>query len=267
MSAKVMALLKSYGMKTEVLSVDEAAIDLGPTDYDGAEILARSIKQRIKKELGLPCTVGVCHGKTISKIVCDSAKPDGLRIVKDDELVGFLSEKNVEAIPGVGRKTAEKLSEMGIYTIGDIAKSNEARLSDKVGSFGRELYMIAKGKDESEVSDVYEVLSIGRERTLAEKTNSTAEIFKMLDELSEETHAELERQGKVFKTVTVKGRYEDFTEKLKSKSFPNYSDSLDMIKSTSHSLIQLLIEKNKTFRKVGVRVSSLADKKGQKTLL
>jgi nucleotidyltransferase/DNA polymerase involved in DNA repair len=266
MSARVMALLESYGMKTEVMSIDEAAIDLGGMDYAAAEELARAIKDRIRSETGLACTIGVCDGKTLAKIVCDSAKPDGLKLVKNEDIVDFLREKDVGAIPGVGKKTADRLAEMGIYTIGDFMKSNEAELSDKVGSFGRELYMLAKGQDKSKVIDVYEIQSIGRERTLASSTTNLDEVFKMLDTLADEVHAELVKQDMLFKTVTVKGRYEDFTEKLKSKSFANYSDSLETMKSASRSLIRTMLGNNKAFRKVGVKVSSLVNRKGQKTL-
>ncbi len=266
MSAKVMALLKSFGMRTEVLSVDEAAIDLESMEYDKAGELAKKIKDRIGKELGLQCTIGISSGKVFAKMVCDSAKPDGLKVVRDQEIVAFISGKKVDAIPGVGQKTAERLSEMGIRKIGDIADSNVAQLMGKVGSFGRELFNLANGRDDSVVMETYEVLSIGRERTLPAKTTNMNEISRMLDLLADEVHVELLKQGKVFKTVTVKGKYEDFSEKLKSKSFKDYSDSIELMKSTSHTLIQLIIDKNLQFRKVGVRVSALADKKGQKTL-
>ncbi len=265
MSRNVMEFLQSYKFKMEVLSVDEAALDISDIDYKKAEELGKEIKKKISDKLGLPCTVGISTGKIFAKMVCDDAKPDGLKIVKEDEIIEFLKGKDIKRILGVGNKTAERLNSIGIKTIGDLAKTDTVKLIKAVGSFGAELHDLANGKDNSQIVEQWQALSIGRERTLDGKTNDIEKINKMLDELSDEVMVEVARNSFSFKTVTVKARYSDFTEKIKGKSFMNYTDSQEALKNTAHSLIKELID-SRTVRKVGVRVSSFAELKGQKKL-
>ena len=266
-SSMIMNLLKAYAFRTEVLSVDEAALDLGDTDIKKAEALAKKIKEQINEQLHLPCTIGVSTGKTLAKMVCDAAKPDGLMIVPQNKVVEFLADKEVDRIPGVGPKTKERLEKIGITTVRDLAVSNPSTVMNAVGSFGAELCQLANGHDNSEVVDVWTVLSIGRERTLENKTVDFRDIDKMLDELSVEVYNELKKQNFRYRTVTVKGRYNDFTEKLKSKTLHGYTDSLEVLKSTAHELIREIVA-DKPVRKVGVRVSSFENEseKRQKRL-
>ena len=264
-SARVMKVLQDYKFKMEVLSVDEAAIDTGGMGYDDAEALARKIKKEIRDGIGIPCTIGISTGKILAKMVCDSAKPDGLKIVKGDEVVDFLREKPVDNIPGVGKKTAERLGGMGIKTIGDLANANSSALASKIGSFGLELASVANGVDNSVVVGEWKVLSIGRERTLEHATSDLGDVNKMLDGLAEEVWKEISSRELQFKTVTVKAKYSDFSERIKGKTLHSYSDSLDLIRSVSHALIAELRGKRE-FRKVGVRVSSFSVGKAQKRL-
>ncbi len=262
-SSTVMNLLKAYAFKTEVLSIDEAALDLGDTDVRNAEALAKKIKEQINEQLRLPCTVGVGTGKIFAKMICDAAKPDGLMVVPQDKVVGFLADKEVDRIPGVGPKTKERLKKIGITTIRDLAISNPSAVINAVGAFGTELCQLANGRDNSEVIDVWTVLSIGRERTLENKTVDLKDIDRMLDELSIEVYNELKKQGFRYRTVTVKGRYHDFTEKLKSKTLQGYTDSFEVLKGTAHELIREMLA-DKPFRKVGVRVSSFESESEKK---
>jgi DNA polymerase IV (archaeal DinB-like DNA polymerase) len=264
-SADIMQKLRSYNFRTEPVSIDEAALDLGEMSYEDAEKLGLKIKDEINSNMGLPCTVGISEGKIFAKMVCDDAKPDGLKVIKKKDMKEFLNDKNVEKILGVGKKTAERLNAIGIKTIGDLAKVDQAKLANVVGSFGGELHRLANGEDDSKVTEHYDVLSIGRERTLDKKTIDLTEINKMLDSLADEVMGEVEKQGFSFKTITVKARYTDFTEKIKGKSLANYSNSTDLLKKMSHDLIKELINL-KLVRKVGVKVSAFTSGKGQHKL-
>ncbi len=255
MSGIFMEILKAFGYRMEVISIDEAAVDLDSMSYEQGLVQGKRIKEEIRKTLRLPCTVGIADGKVLAKIVCDSAKPDGLKLVERKDIVQFLSEKSADKIPGVGKKTAEKLEAIGIKTIGDIAKSDLVSLSSAVGSFGFELFQIANGIDESRIVEHYETLSVGRERTL-DATKDVQKIYLLLDELSEEVYREITKNGFRFRTVTAKARYSDFTDKIKSKTLGYWTDSPEILKQTAKALIRELIEE-KPIRKVGVRVSSL----------
>lgn len=265
-SEKVMKILKSYGFLTEVMSVDEAAMDIGDKSYDDALALAKDIKEKIRKEQGLPCTIGISVSKIYAKMMCDSSKPDGLGILKREDLLGFLNGKDTGAILGVGKKTEEKLKLMGFSTIGELSKANPNFLVDKFGTFGRELFLLANGKDESRVHDNYSVLSVGRERTLEKETKDLEEIDKMLKGLSNEVIEEIKKQQMWFKGISVKARYADFSERIKNKKLNNYTDSIDILYNTSTQLIRELV-KEKNVRKVGVRTYLLTEKKGQRSIL
>ncbi len=264
-SAKIMEMLSGYGFRMEVDSIDEAAMELDVADYPDALKLAKEIKQKIKQNFDLPCTIGVSTGKIFAKIVCDSAKPNGIRVLEEKDIQDFLKDKDIEKIPGVGRKTAEKLATLKIKKIGDLAKADPMMLIDSVGSFGRELFLIANGTDESTVEENVSVVSIGRERTLENNATKMNDIDSMLNNLTDEVISEVKKQKLMFKTIGVKARYADFTDRIKSKSFNTYSDSKDLVLSTARTLLGGLIGE-KPVRKIGVRVSSLISVKGQRNL-
>jgi nucleotidyltransferase/DNA polymerase involved in DNA repair len=209
--------------------------------------------------------VGISDGKILAKMVCDDAKPDGLKVVRNEDVMDFLAGKDVQKILGVGSKTAERLNAIGIRTIDDLANSNRMALTAAIGSFGLELYALANGRDESKVVDQWKILSISRERTLTSSTDDLKKVNAMLDELSEEVVAEVIKNGFSFKTVTVKARYSDFTEKIKGKSLNSYTDSVEVLKKMSHELIMGLVG-TKTIRKVGVKASTFTPSKSQKKL-
>jgi nucleotidyltransferase/DNA polymerase involved in DNA repair len=263
-SKQIMEILKGLGFRMEVISVDEAAVDLGEMGYKEGLALGKRVKEEINKKLDLPCTVGLADGKVFAKIVCDSAKPNGLKLVEKKDMAAFLADKGTQRIPGIGAKTAEKLEGIGVKTIGELAKADIRRLSTAVGSFGMELHQIANGIDESQVVEQYEILSIGRERTLG-ATKDLSKIDALLDELSDEVGNEVVKNGFRFKTITAKARYNDFTDKIKSKTIGYATDSLDTLKETSKALIRELV-KEKPVRKVGVRVSSFESGKQQRRL-
>lgn len=264
-SSDIEQLLKSYGFKMEMDSIDEAALKIEPEDKDTAMEIAKSIKSQIKTRFGLPCTIGIAKGKVIAKIVCDSAKPDGMAFLADKDVVPFLRDLSVGKIPGVGRKTEEKLASLGIKTVGDIAKTDPTVLFGALGSFGKDLFLIANGNDQSGVSDETPATSIGREKTLDKNVNSVEEMSSMISELSDAVIDEAKKMNVAFKNIGVKVRYSDFTDRVKSKSLNNYSDSEEVLTSTAKRLFFDLVG-SKPVRKIGVRVSALSQRKGQKTL-
>jgi len=264
-SERVMALLKGYGFATEIVSIDEAALDLGEIGYGAAEELAKRVKKEIKDRIGLPCTIGISTGKNYAKIICDDSKPNGIGILKEGDIVPYLKGKSVEKMLGVGRKTAERLALMHIEKIGDIASADPNMLVEKLGGFGKELYLLAKGIDNSKVVESSSVLSVGRERTLERESKGMQDIEKTLMELSKEVAKELERQGLWFKGVSVKARYSDFTERIKNRKLNNYTDSLDTLYSTAMQLMKELAEE-KHVRKVGVRTYILEKRTGQRKI-
>ena len=264
-SKGIMGLLSEYRARMEADSIDEAALELEVDGYDGALRVGAEIKRKIKERFGLPCTIGISSGKVLAKMVCDSAKPDGLRAVEDGKIVHFLKDKPVGKIPGVGKKTEERLAAIGVRTIGELARADPMVLIDRLGSFGKELFTLANGTDGSSVVENANVISIGRERTLDRNAHQMQDIDDMIRKLTKEVMAEVKRNNFVFKSVGVKARYSDFTDRLKSRSLNNYSDSEELVLKTATSLLRELV-RGKPVRKIGVRVSALASRGGQKSL-
>ena len=206
MSQKVMSLLKGYGFVTEVISIDEAALAIGDMSYEKAKKLAQEVKDRISKELGLPCTLGVSIGKIYAKMICDASKPNGIGILEEGELKAFLKDRSIDKLLGVGRKTSEKLKEIRINTIDELAKADPNVLVELFGDFGKELLLLARGIDNSKVIGEYNIMSIGRERTLDSNTKDFKEVEKMVDLLSKEVMAELRKNNMWFRGISVKSR-------------------------------------------------------------
>ncbi len=263
-SERVMNLIRGYGFPMEIMSIDECVISLDERDYDYSLKLGSDIRARITSDIGLPSTVGISVSKIYAKMACDDAKPNGIKLVKLEEIGEFLIGKPVSKIPGVGPKTEAQLGSIGIETIGELSEANPMVLIERFGSFGTEMYRISKGLDRSGISDVQSVLSIGREATI--KGEPTAErIAETLRSLVTNTIGELNKKSMLFKTVTVKVRYTDFTDRIRSRSLNNYTSSSDIVYSTSIKMINELIE-SKAPRKIGVRLSSLIEEGGQSKL-
>ncbi|MEM2546353.1 MAG: DNA polymerase IV, partial [Candidatus Bathyarchaeia archaeon] len=258
-SERIMAILRKYADKFESWGIDEAFLDVtsGVKDYTEAEILARRIKKEIFDKEGLTCSIGIGPNKLLAKIASDHQKPDGLTIVKPEDVEKFLAPLPVRKLLWVGRKTEQKLRAIGIKTVGDLARYDPTVLTETFGVFGKQLYLMAHGVDYSEVAERSEVKSISRERTFEEDTADSTLIFKTLDELAEEVHRDLVRQNFHFKTVTVKVRYENFETHTHSKTLPFITSRLEDLKKTAKELLQEYLRLDKKIRLIGVRVSSL----------
>ena len=260
-SDKIIKLLGTYKLRMEVMSIDEMALDSTLEDYDEAFRLAETIRSRINRDIGLPCTIGVSISKIYAKMACDAFKPDKVGMVRKEELKKFLENKDVIEIIGVGEKTKEKLNKMKINKISELAKTNPTVLVETFGKFGAELSRIARGEDESGVMEGGPQVSIGRETTLEKNSEDMEEIVPVMEGLVKEAVAELGKRNLWYRSVSGKVRYSDFTVRTKTKRLANATDSFDVAFNTSVELVKELVGSQKV-RKVGVRLAELSDKKG-----
>ncbi len=263
-SDAIMARLREYGKPLDVMSIDEAAMGIDDMDRDSALAFANEVKAAIRKTSSLPCTVAVGSGKVFAKMACDSAKPNGLKVVMPDEVKDFIGGMDIGKMPGIGPKTSERLNAIGIMKISQLASADPMVLIDALGSFGKELYLLANGTDNSRLVESYDVISISREKAIDPALHAI-EVYPLLNELSRSVVEEINKKGLWFRTVSVKARYDDFTERIKSKRLGNYTDSLETLAETARKLTDILFD-GKRVKKYGVRVSSLINSKGQKRL-
>jgi DNA polymerase IV (DinB-like DNA polymerase) len=267
-SNEIMKILRKYADKFEQWGIDEAFLDVTSKvkDYAEAETLAKQIKKEIYERERLTCSIGVGPNKLVAKIASDAQKPDGLTMIKEEEVKKFLAPLPVRKLLWVGRKTEQRLKTFGIETIGDLARYDPAVLAESFGVAGNQLYLMANGIDRSEVQERGEIKSISRDVTFQEDTGDSEFIQDTLDRLSEEVFNDAQRQQVCFKTVTVRIRYENFETHTRSKTLPFITNRLQDLKKTARELVQAYLRHERKVRLVGVRASNFVSAEKQKTL-
>jgi DNA polymerase IV (DinB-like DNA polymerase) len=268
-SEEIMNLLRKHADKFEQWGIDEAFLDVSSQakDYADAEALAHRIKQEIKAQEKLTCSIGVGPNKTVAKVASDFQKPNGLTVVREEQIEAFLAPLPVRKLLWVGRKTERKLANMGIKTVGELAHYDPTVLTEKFGVMGTQLYLTAHGVDRSEVEERTEIKSISRELTFEEDTSSFEVVLEASDRLSEEVHEDVLRRKVYFKTITVKVRYENFETHTHSKTLPLISDRLEDLKKTARQLTQDYFRPERKIRLIGVRVSNFTSAEKQTRLI
>jgi DNA polymerase IV (DinB-like DNA polymerase) len=267
-SNEIMEIARSYADKFEQWGIDETFLDVSSKaqDFTEAETLAKKLKQEIYEKQRLTCSIGVAPNKLVAKIASDLQKPDGLTVVREDEVQKFLEPLPVRKLLWVGRKTEEKLKAMGVHTIGDLARHDPTVLAETFGVMGTQLYLMAHGLDRSGVEQRTEVKSISHETTFEEDTADAAAVQEALDALSEEVAKEARSQSFFFKTVTVKVRYQNFETHTRGKTLPFMTNRAQDLKKTARELLQPYLRADRKIRLIGVRVSTLVSGEKQRTL-
>jgi DNA polymerase IV (archaeal DinB-like DNA polymerase) len=267
-SNEIMTIARGYADKFEQWGIDEAFVDVSSrvNDYAEAEVLARKLKQEICEKEKLTCSIGVGPSKLIAKVASDFHKPDGLTVVKDEDVKTFLSPLPVRKLLWVGRKTEERLKTLGVNTIGDLARFDPTVLGEMFGVAGMQMFLMAQGIDRSEVEERTEVKSISHESTFEEDMADAKTILETLDALSEDVAKEAKEQKLFFKTVTIKIRYENFETHTRSKTLQFMTNRSQDLKKTSRELLLPYLSPDRRIRLIGVRVSTFVSAAKQQTL-
>ncbi len=264
-SERIMSILRKHADRFEQVGIDEAYLDVSQKtrgNFEVATELATIIKNQIRDEQKLTCSIGVGPNKLIAKIAADTRKPDGLTIVNPKQVQEFLSPLPTRRLLGVGRKTEAKMQTLGIRTIGDLAEYNVQEL---VGVFGKNLgiyfHNASVGIDEDPVEERGEAESISKISTLKEDTRDLKIILEKTDQLCDEAHKRLVQRKIDFKTVGIIAVMTDMNVRSRSKTFENSTNDLGVIKKTVKELFeQFLGESELKARRVGVKVSNFVKK-------
>ncbi len=265
-SEEVMAILQSYSPLVEQLSIDEAFVDVSDLQQPGIEI-GRQMQNRINQELHLPCSLGVASNKLIAKIANNVAKaahkgvtpPNAILEVPAGQEAEFLKDLPTEALWGVGPKTAERLSQLGIHTIGELASFPEVRLSKLFGKMGHELSVHARGIDNRMVITEHDVKSISQETTFS--SDKADEIFlkRTICNLAEQVGYRLRHKGLCASTVRIKFRLADFSTFTRQVTLARPTDQDSQICDSAVDLFQRIWKKGQMVRLLGVGVSGLSE--------
>jgi DNA polymerase IV len=248
----------------EGLSIDEAFLDVrGLRRIAGTprEIAGR-LKARVLEEVGLPITVGVARTKHLAKVASGIAKPDGLLVVPPDGELHFLHPLPVERLWGVGPVTSAKLHEAGIHTVGQVAGIAEEALCDMIGrAAGRHLHALAHNRDPRRVEVGRRRRSIGSQRALGRGRRSPAELDAFLVGLVDRVARRLRKARRVFRTVVLRLRFDDFTRATRSHTLPEATDQTDAALATARALLATampMIER-RGITLIGIALSNLED--------
>ncbi len=268
-SSRIMTILRRYAAMSEQWGLDEVFLDVSHRvdSLSDARRLAEAIKREVYEKEGLTCSIGIASNKLVAKIASDYRKPDGLTVVQDDTVERFLAPLPVRKLLWVGKKTERKLNEMGIKTIGDLAAFDVSTLTERFGVMGTQYHLFAHGIDNSEVAERGTIKSVSRETTFEEDTDDRSAVLETLDKLAREIHVELVESKLLFKTVTVKIRYENFETHTHGRTLPLFTNGLQNLQKTATELIQPRLAENRKVRLVGLRASNFASSRKQTTLV
>ena len=263
-SKQVMEKLGRLTPLLEQISIDEAFLDI--TDLpDPPERLARGLQAGIRDELGLPSSIGIASNKLVAKIATEVGKkaskggapPFALTIVPAGEEAAFLAPLPADMLWGVGPKTSARLAELGIHTIGDIARWPESQLTSLFGEHGRDLSRHARGVDERPIVTEYETKSISQETTFVRDVSDDKILAKTLREQSASVARQLRKENLAGRTIKLKLRWPDFTTLTRQATLNSPTDMEDEIAKTVLMLLKNVRKANQAVRLIGVGVTGL----------
>ena len=248
----------------EQISIDEAFLDISDLN-EPPERIARGLQAGIRDDLGLPSSIGIAPNKLVAKIATEVGKksakgdqpPFALTIVPSGKEAEFLSPLPADMLWGVGPKTAARLGELGIHTIGDIARWPESELVRLFGENGRDMARHARGQDDRPVVTERETKSISQEVTFSRDVRDDKSLEKTLVELSTEVGRRLRKNELAGTTVKLKIRWPDFTTLTRQVTLPGTTDQDNEIAETALGLLHKVRKSGQAVRLIGVGVSGL----------
>ncbi len=259
-SQQIRDIFFEYTDLVEPLSLDEAYLDVtdpkkGPRS---ATLIAEEIRRRIFETTQLTASAGVSFNKSLAKIASDINKPNGIKVIVPEEALDFIASLPIKKFHGIGKVTARRMNNMGIYTGGDLQKLNEIELVQRFGKVGRFYYRMVRAEETRRVKPDRIRKSIGAERTFFEDIISTAEMKDRLSYVAEKVFLYMKKTDNFGRTVSIKIKTPDFQIFTRSKTFNSEIRSLKKLKQVVFELLESNREFFDAVRLLGVAVSNLA---------
>ena len=269
-SRRVFEIFEHFTPAIEPLSIDEAFLDMTGTEHihgDG-ELAARAIKREIQEELGLVASVGVAPSKFIAKIASDLEKPDGLVVVREDEVQSFLAPLEIKRLWGAGPVTQDRLAKIGVLTFADLRRVDPTTLKLAVGNATDHFFKLAWGQDPRPVERKGKTKSISHEETFADDVSDFEELTAALLDQAQRVSRRLRAKEWIAKTVTLKVRTADFSTHTRSKTLVDGTDHIQVLYETARSLLETWRTTHRDpLRLLGLAAGNLAPQKGQQLSL
>ena len=254
LSQQVMEIVRRASPVMEQVSVDEAYLDLTGrvAAWDEAVEVAREVQRRVKDEVRLSASLGVACNKLVAKVASDQHKPGGLTVVRPGEEAAFLAPLSVRVLWGIGPKTAARLAEMDVTTVGELVRAAEEELRSRFGRHGAEMVRQAQGIDDRPVIVEHEARSISQEVTFARDVADRQALKQQLWRSSKGVAAQLKQAGLVAGTVAIRLRYADFTTLTRQSTLAVATDDAVDIYRVALRLLERAWEPGQPVRLLGV---------------
>lgn len=267
LSHLVFGIYRRYTPLVEPLSLDEAFLDVTHSFalHGSGRDIALAIKRAVREETGLTVSAGVAEVKMAAKIASDLGKPDGLVVVPEGSVAGFLAPLPVGRLWGVGRVTEAALRRLGVATVGQLAALPEAVLAKRFGAHGRHMSLLARGDDSREVVPDEAPKSIGAEDTFEEDLRGAEALLPRLLDQCGRVARRLRAAGARGRTVTLKLKYSDFELVTRRSTLPSATDDAQAI----YGAVQRDLARadlSRPVRLTGVSVSGFPDEPGAEQL-
>lgn len=261
-SREINKIFQDYTPEVEAFSIDESFLDVthSLSLFESPERIAQLIKARIRHRFGITCSIGIAPNKLLAKLASDMQKPDGLVIIRPEEVSRVLEQLPIRELCGIGRKMERHLNMMNIQSCGELGRCDEARLTRRFGIVGSRLKRMGQGVDDSPVvpfGEEDDVKSVGHSSTLERDIDDPQEIRRFLLQLSEMVGSRARRYHVSGKTVRLYVRYADFFSSWgKQTTLRHYTNLSNEIYGAALSILET-VELEQSVRLLGVSISNL----------
>ena len=257
-SRTIQAIFHEYTDLVEPLALDEAFLDVthpqqGPPS---AFLIAQEIRKRIFETTQLTCSAGVSSNKFVAKVASDLNKPNGITLIKPEEIVKFMEELKIEKFFGIGKVTARRMHALGIYKGIDLKNTPLEQLLINFGKAGQFYHQLVRGIDDRPVRPNRTRKSIGAERTFEQNYTEIDFLKLKLDDIASEVFRRMSKAQFIAKTITLKIKYGDFSQHTRSRTTLNPITTQEEINRIAHELLeQSSLEQE--VRLLGISLSNL----------
>lgn len=257
-SQQIREIFHDYTDLVEPLSLDEAYLDVTQNNYNfpSATIIAYEIRRRIYEETGLTASAGISINKFIAKVASDYNKPNGQKTITPPEVEQFLEELEIRKFHGIGKVTAQKMYQHGIFNGKDLKSKSLEFLVQHFGKSGAHYYTTVRGVHNSAVKPNRTRKSLGAERTFSENISSEVFMKERLEQIATEIEKRLTKTEIAGKTVTLKIKYRDFKTQTRSKTLAHFIDKKEDVLQVA---VELMNQERfrESVRLLGITLSNL----------
>lgn len=236
-SKALFAIFERFAEVVEPGSMEEAFLDVRSSP-DPADLIAVALRVAVRREVGLPLSVGVARTKILAKLASRTAKPDGLFVVEPDGELAFLHPLPVERLYGVGPATARRLNQHGVMTVAHAAQLSEPELMIMLGkAAGRYVHAIASNRDPRPLQRRRGRRSFGAQRALGRRPRTREDLDAALADLAERVARRMERKASAGRTVVLRLRFGDYRTASRACTLPRATADHAAIAAAARSLL------------------------------